>query len=62
MYENPTCSQGKLEQNLKQIPYRNIFLMRSCIRSGLATHNFFTLDIHRGIFRRLKYKRADHLT
>ena len=55
-------SQGKLAKNLKQIPYQNIFVPRSCIRSGLATHNFFTLNIHRRIFRRVKSKMADYLT
>ena len=49
-----TCSQGKLEKKLKQIPYQNIVVPRSCIRSGLATQNLFTLDIHRRIFRRVK--------
>ena len=42
-------SQGKLEQKLKQFPYQNIFVPRSCIRSGPATQNLFTLDIHRRI-------------
>ena len=55
-------SQGKLEKNLEQIPYQNIFVPRSCIRSGLATHNLFTLDIHRRIFRRVKFKMAEDLT
>ena len=49
-------SQGKLEKNLKQIPYQNIFVPRSCIWSGQATQNLFTLDIHRRIFRRMKSK------
>ena len=62
VYENPTCSQRKLEKNLKQIIYQNIFVLRSCIRSGLATQHLFTLDIHRRIFRRLKLKMADYLT
>ena len=46
-------SQGMLEKKLEQIPYwyQNIFLPRSCIRSGLATQNLFTLDIHKRIFR-----------
>ena len=57
-----TGSQGKLEKNLKQIPYQNIFAPRSCIRSGLAAQNLFTLDIHRRIFRRVKSKMADYLT
>ena len=30
-------SQGKLKNNLKQIPYQNMFVSQSCIRSGLAT-------------------------
>ena len=51
-----------LEKNLKQILNQNIFVPRSCIRSGLATQNLFTLDIHRRIFRRVKYKMADYLT
>ena len=55
-------SQGKLAKNLKQIPYQNIFVPRSCIRSGLATQNLFTPDIHRRIFRRVKSKIADDLT
>ena len=42
-------SQGKLAKNLKQIPYQYIFVPRSCIRTGLATQFFFTLDIHRKI-------------
>ena len=55
-------SQGKLEKKLKQIPYQNIFVLRSCIRTGLATQNLFTLDIHRRIFNRIKSKMADYLT
>ena len=55
-------SQLKLEINLEQIPYQNIFVPRSCIRSGLATQNLFTLDIHRRIFRRVKSKIAEDLT
>ena len=55
-------SQGKLEKNLEQNPYQNIFVPRSCIRSGLATQNLFTLDIHRRIFRRVKSKMAEDLT
>ena len=36
--QQTAISQGKLEQkNLKQIPYQNIFVPRSCIKSGLAT-------------------------
>ena len=58
---NSTYSQGKLEKKLKQIPYQNIFVPRSCIRSGLATQNLFTLDIHRRILRRVKSKMADYL-
>ena len=57
-----TDSQGKLEKNLEQIPYQNIFVPRSCIRSGLATQNLFTLDIHRRIFRMVKSKMAEDLT
>ena len=52
-------SQGKLEKKLKLIPYQNIFVPRSWMRSGLATH---PLDIHRRIFRRVKSKMADYLT
>ena len=55
-------SQGKLEKNLKQIPYQNMFVPRSCIRFGQATHNLFILDIHRRNFRRVKFKMADYLT
>ena len=55
-------SQRKLEKNLEQIPYQNIFVPRSCIRSGLVTQNLFTLDIHRRIFRRVKSKMAEDLT
>ena len=55
-------SQRKLAKNLKQIPYQNIFVPLSCIRSGLATQNLFTLDIHRRIFGRVKSKMADYLT
>ena len=47
-------SQRKLEKNLEQIPYQNIFVPRSCIRSGLVTQNLFTRDIHRRIFRRVQ--------
>ena len=61
-YGNEVFSQGKLEKNLEQIPYQNIFVPRSCIRSGLATQNLFTLDIHRRIFRRVKSKMAEDLT
>ena len=57
-----TFSRGKLEKNLEQIPYQNIFVPRSCIWFGLATQNLFTLDIHRRIFRRVKSKMADYLT
>ena len=60
--QKATVSQGKLEKNLKQIPYQNICVQRSCIRSGLPTQNVFTLDIHRRIFRRVKSKIADYLT
>ena len=56
------CSQGKLVKNLKQIPYQNIFVPWSCIRSGLVTQNWFTLDIYRRIFRRVKSKMADSVT
>ena len=55
-------SRGMLAINLKQIPYQNIFVPRSCRRSGLATQNLFTLDIHRRIFMRVKSKMADYLT
>ena len=61
-YKTKCTSQGKIEKNLKLIPYQNIFVPRSCIRSGLATQNLFTLDIHRRIFRRVKSKMADYLT
>ena len=54
-------SQGKLKK-LKQIPYLNIFVPRSCIRSGLATKKWFTLDIHTRIFRRVKSKIVGGLT
>ena len=57
--DNPAHSQRELEKNLKQIIYQNIFVSRSCIRSGLATQNLFTLDIHRRIFRRVKCQMAD---
>ena len=60
-YLDSVC-QGKLEKKLKQIPYQNRFVPRSCIRSGLATQNLFTLDIHRMIFRRVKFKMVDYLT
>ena len=40
-----------LKKKLKQISYQNMFLPRSCIRSGLAIGNLFTRDIHRRIFR-----------
>ena len=53
--------RGSWQKNLKQIPYQNIFVPRSCIRSGLATQNLFTLDIHRRIFRRVKSKIAEDL-
>ena len=55
-------SHRKLEKNIKKIPYQNIFISRSYIRSGLATHNLFTLDIHRRIFSRVKSQMADYLT
>ena len=42
-------SQEKLEIKLEQSPYQKIFVPRSCIRSGLATQNLFTLDIHRKV-------------
>ena len=48
---NKMISQGKLEKKLKQIPYQNIFVARSCIRSALATQILFTLDIHGRIFK-----------
>ena len=54
--------QGKLAKNLKQIPYQNIFVSRSRIRSGLATQNLFTLDIHKRIFWKVISKMADYLT
>ena len=60
--QNTTHSQGKLAKNLKQISYQNMFVPLSCISSGLATHNLFTLDIHRIIFRRVISKMADYLT
>ena len=57
-----TFSQGKLGKNLKQIPYQNIFVPWSCIRSGLTAQNLFTLDIHRRNFKRVKSNMADYLT
>ena len=56
------ASQEKLKKKLKQIPYQNIFVPRSCTRAGLATQNLFTLDIHRIILSRVKSKMANYLT
>ena len=55
-YSYSVYSQGKLAKNLKQIPYQNIFVSWSSLRSGPATQNLFTLDIHGRIFRRVKSK------
>ena len=55
-------SQGKLEKKLEQTPYQNIFVPRSCIRSGLATQNLYTLHIYGRISRRVKSKMAEDLT
>ena len=52
-YGKASVSQGKLEK--KHLKQMYVFVPRSCFcrRSGLDTHNLFTLGIHRGVAGRV---------
>ena len=70
-FVRPCCrpSQGKLDKTLKQIPYQNIVVPRSCIRSGLATHLFThfqtrstsMLSVHLTVWSILPFNKAPNL-
>ena len=62
VYENPTCSQGKLEKKSKTNSLSKHFCTAVLYKVWPSHTKLFTLDIHRRIFRRLKSKMADYLT